>query len=316
MSEGLTIGVDIGGTKIAAGVVDAEGQILEQHREKTPNRDPAAVEHVVMELVDKLRQDRDIAAVGIGCAGLVDETRSRVLFAPNLGWKDEPLARAIQSTVNLPVVVENDANAAAWAEYRFGGGQGAPELVMVTVGTGIGGGIVIHGGLYRGRYGAAAEFGHVQLEVDGRLCACGNRGCWEQYASGTALVREGRTLAAERRGEAETLLSFGDGTPEGVQGEHITWAAKMGDEVALSCFDYLGMWLGRGMANIAAVLDPGRFVIGGGVCEAGDLLLAPTRRSFLEHLTGREHRPQPTLTLAVLGNDSGIIGAADLARIR
>lgn len=314
MGENLTIGVDIGGTKIAAGLVDEDGHILEQMREATPNRDPAAVEHVVVELIGQLRADHDVSAVGIGCAGLVDETRSRVLFAPNLGWKDEPLARAVQAVVDLPVVVENDANAAAWAEFRFGGGRDEPELVMVTVGTGIGGGVVIRGELYRGRFGAAAEFGHVQLEVDGRLCACGNRGCWEQYASGTALVREGRTLAAERRGEADTLLSFGDGTPEGVQGAHITWAAKMGDEVALSCFDYLGLWLGRGIADIASVLDPGRFVIGGGVCEAGDLLLAPTRRSFLEHLPGRDRRPHATLTLAELGNDAGIIGAADLAR--
>lgn len=314
MGESLTIGVDIGGTKIAAGLVDEGGRVLEQMREATPNRDPAAVEHVVAELIGKLRADHDVSAVGIGCAGLVDETRSRVLFAPNLGWKDQPLARAIQALVDLPVVVENDANAAAWAEYRFGGGRDEPELVMVTVGTGIGGGVVIRGELYRGRFGAAAEFGHVQLEVDGRFCACGNRGCWEQYASGTALVREGRTLAAERRGEADILLSFGDGTPEGVQGTHITWAAKMGDEVALSCFDYLGLWLGRGIANIASVLDPGRVVIGGGVCEAGDLLLAPTRRSFLEHLPGRDYRPQATLTLAELGNDAGIIGAADLAR--
>lgn len=312
----LTVGVDIGGTKIAAGVVDQDGVILASERVATGGRDAETVEVAIAEQVAKLSEQYDIEAVGIGAAGFVDEKRSRVNFAPNLGWRDEPLRMAVESAVGVPVVVENDANAAAWGEYRFGAGKGLDYLCMITVGTGIGAGIIIDGSLYRGRWGAAAEFGHMCVSPGGRPCSCGNRGCWEQYASGNALVREARWLASERRTEAEALLDLGDGTPEGVQGLHVTEAAREGDQVALAAFDFVARWLGVGMADIAAVLDPECFVIGGGVSEAGDVLLTSTVRSFTESVTGREHRTLPKTVIATLGNTAGLVGAADLARFR
>lgn len=313
---GLTVGIDIGGTKIAAGVVDEGGRILARQRVATGGRDAEKVEQTVADLILQLREEYDIEAVGIGAAGFVDEKRSRVNFAPNLGWKDEPLRMAVESVVGLPVVVENDANAAAWGEFRFGAGKDRDYVVTITVGTGIGAGIVLEGNLYRGRWGAAAEFGHLNVDPGGRPCGCGNRGCWEQYASGNALVREARYLASERRGEAETLLDLGDGTPEGVQGVHITKAAREGDPVALAAFDFISRWLGQGMADVAAILDPECFVIGGGVSEAGDVLLASTVRAFTESVSGREHRQLPKVVIAKLGNSAGLVGAADLARFR
>ncbi|MFN8183465.1 MAG: ROK family glucokinase [Candidatus Nanopelagicales bacterium] len=313
---GLTVGIDIGGTKIAAGVVDDQGRILARQRVATPGRDAEQVEQTVCDLVLALEKEHDIEAVGIGAAGFVDEKRSRVNFAPNLGWKDEPLRRAVESVIDLPVVVENDANAAAWGEYRFGAGKDREYLVTITIGTGIGAGIILDGSLYRGRWGAAAEFGHLNVDPGGRPCGCGNRGCWEQYASGNALVREARYLASERRADAETLLDLGDGTPEGVQGLHVTQAAREGDPVALAAFDFVSRWLGQGMADITAVLDPECFVIGGGVSEAGDLLLASTVRAFTESVSGKDTRPLPKVLIAKLGNAAGLVGAADLARIR
>ena len=212
--------------------------------------------------------------------------------------------------------MENDANAAAWGEFRFGAGRDAHDLVAVTVGTGIGGGIVLSDRLVRGAFGMAAEFGHLVRVPDGRLCGCGKRGCWEQYASGNALLRKARELAAERRNEAHTLLDLGDGTPEGVTGKHITVAARDGDPVALEAFSRIGRWLGTGLADVAALLDPAMFVIGGGVSEAGELLLAPTRVAFVSALVAAGHRPHAQVVAAELGNDAGLVGAADLARDR
>ncbi len=311
---GLTVGIDIGGTKIAGGVVDDDGNILDQQRRETPSRGPSAVVKATAELVLEFKQQHDIEAVGVGVAGFVDAKRSKVLTAPNLGWKNEPLRQGIEAEVHLPVVVENDANAAAWAEFRYGAGVGHHHMVCVTVGTGIGGGIVIAGNLYRGSHGIAAEMGHMCVEVGGRLCGCGNRGCWEQYASGNALVREARMLAAERRDEADILLALGDGTPEGVSGKDITEAAKEGDVVALAAFDSVARWLGMGMADVWALLDPGVFVIGGGVSEADELLLGATKRAFKQARTGGDSLPMPDIYLAKLGNDAGLVGAADLAR--
>ena len=316
----VTIGVDIGGTKIAGGIVDPDGAILVRSRVATPVRTPGGVVAAIVEVVQELTASASAAGlgpvegVGLGAAGLVDETRSIVRFAPNLDWQEEGLGPAVSSGTGLRVVVENDANAAAWGEFRFGAGRGAHDLVAVTVGTGIGGGIVLRDQLVRGAYGMAGEFGHLVRVPDGRLCGCGKRGCWEQYASGNALLRKARDLAAERRHEASELLSLGDGTPEGVTGQHITVAARLGDPVALEAFARIGRWLGTGLADIAALLDPDKFVIGGGVSEAGELLLAPTRAAFESSLVAGDHRPHALVVAAELGNDAGIVGAADLAR--
>jgi glucokinase len=311
---GLTIGVDVGGTKVAAGVVDDQGNIVAKLRRSTPAASPEQTARVISEAVIELRDRHQVGAVGVGAAGYIDETRSTVLFAPNLAWRDEPLKKEVEDRVGLPVVVENDANATAWAETIFGAARGQQHVVLVTVGTGIGGGIVINGQLYRGRWGVGGEPGHYRVVPGGRLCGCGNRGCWEQYASGSALVAEAREFAARAAGGALRLLQLGGGVPAGITGPAITQAAREGDPAALRCFDIVGSWLGQGLADLAAILDPGCFVIGGGVSEAGELLLGPARAAFDAGLTGRTYRPTAEVRLAQLGPDAGLVGAADLAR--
>jgi glucokinase len=313
----LTIGVDVGGTKVAGGVVDEDGTILSQHRVETPARDAEATTTAITSVIEAMRAEHEVEAVGIGIAGFVDASRSTVYFAPNLlGWRDGPLRAEVEKRVGLPVVVENDANAAAWGEARFGAGREERFIVCVTVGTGVGGGIIADRQLYRGGFGVGAEIGHIQMVEGGRPCGCGQRGCWEQYASGGALVRDARERAAHSRAEAEILLGLGDGTPEGISGEHVTAAAQRGDPVAKASFDALGHWLGQGLADLAAVLDPECFVLGGGVSEAGELVLDPTAAAFQQLLTGTGRRPTAQVVLAQLGNDAGLVGAADLARYR
>lgn len=186
--------------------------------------------------------------------------------------------------------------------------------MALTVGTGIGGGIVLGGQLYRGRWGIGAEFGHLMVKPGGRRCGCGNRGCWEQYGSGRALVHEARELASVWPARAGRLLQLGKGEPEGIEGPEVTAAAREGDAAALECFAEVGRWLGQGMADLAAILDPGRFVIGGGVSDAGELLLAPARDAYAAALTGVGHRPVAEICQAELGTEAGLVGAADLAR--
>jgi glucokinase len=311
---GLAIGVDIGGTKVAAGVVDADGHILARLRRDTPAHDPDKVEEVIAEAIRELAADHEVEAAGLGAAGFVDAARSTVLFAPNLAWRNEPLRAAVEQRTGLPVVVENDANAAAWAETRFGAGHGQPNTVTLTVGTGLGGGVVLGGELIRGAFGAAAEVGHMNLVPDGRPCGCGLLGCWEQYASGRALVTEARQRAARAPEQARLLLELGDSRPESITGPMVTMAAVAGDPVALTSFEAVGTWLGHGMADLAAILDPRVFIIGGGVSEAGELLAGPARQIFQAKLTARSHRPTATVRVAKLGQDAGLIGAADLAR--
>jgi glucokinase len=310
----LAIGVDIGGTKVAAGVVDHRGRVLARARRLTPSRDPEAVEETIVEVVGELRLRHEVVAVGIGAAGFVDADRARVLFAPHLAWRNEPLREAVAATLGLPVVVENDANAAAWAEWRFGAGRGETRLVCVTLGTGIGGGIVLDGEVQRGRYGMAGEFGHMVVVPDGHRCECGNRGCLEQYASGNMLGREARELARAGSPVTVPLVERVGGDIDALVGPVITEAARDGDPVAIELFEEMGRWLGIGLANLAAALDPGMFVIGGGVSDAGELLLRPARESFRRTLTGRGFRPEPRIVPAALGPEAGLVGAADLAR--
>ncbi|MCX6432925.1 MAG: ROK family glucokinase [Actinobacteria bacterium] len=313
---GLSIGVDIGGTKILAGTVTENGEVVATARRPTPRHDAEDVLDLVADVVNELiaGSAEPLVGVGLGVAGLVDAERSHVYFAPNLRWSQVPVRELLEAACGLPVVVENDGNVAAWGEYRFGAGRDSGDLTLVTVGTGIGGGIVINGGLFRGAHGVAGEIGHINAVPDGRPCGCGRNGCLEQYASGDALVREARLLAADRRAEAGVLLAMGDGTPEGVQGVHITEAARAGDPVALEAFTVVGTWLGRGLADLAAVLDPEVFVIGGGVSDAGDLLLASARQTLADKLIGQQDRPAPLVKVAELTNRAGLVGAADLAR--
>lgn len=313
---GFTIGVDVGGTKVAAGVVDDQGAVVAAVREATPKTDPSAIAEVIATLVTRLAAEHPVDAVGIGAAGFIDTKRSTVYFAPNLAWRDEPLTERLAKVVDLPIVVENDGNCHAWAETRFGAARGCTDVVAVIVGTGIGGGIVLDGRLYRGGFGIAGEIGHLRVVPDGEACGCGQRGCYEQYASGNALVRHARRLAAAHPDRAARLLRAAGGHPEQITGPQITAAARDGDPVALECFAEIGRWLGEGLAGLAAVLDPACFVVGGGVAEAGELLLGPARAAFQATLTGAAYRPQPAVRLAALGSAAGIVGAADLARAR
>jgi glucokinase len=311
---GLAIGVDIGGTKVAAGVVDEEGRIIATARRDTPSHDPVKIQEVIAEVVEELQALNRVEAVGIGAAGFVDAGRAKVVFAPNLAWRDEPLKAALESRCGLPVVVENDANAAAWAEARFGAGRGRSFLVILTLGTGLGGGLVVAGELYRGRHGIAGEFGHLKVEPNGRRCGCGGRGCWERYASGTALVHEAQEIASVAPAISTRMLELAGGLPEAITGRIVTQAAQDGDEGAIEAFRSVGTWLGHGMASLANVLDPAMFVLGGGVSAAGDLVREPAVRALEERITARAYREVPTVRLAELGPEAGIVGAADLAR--
>ncbi|MGH3329366.1 MAG: ROK family glucokinase [Streptomycetales bacterium] len=310
----LTIGVDVGATKVAGGVVDEDGVIIARARRDTPSTDPAACADTVASVVLELAGRHDVTAVGLGAAGFVDEHRSVVLFAPNLAWRQEPLQERVGTRLDVPVIVENDANAAAWGEACFGAGRGQPHVICITVGTGIGGGVVVGGELYRGRFGIAGEFGHLRVVPNGIRCGCGNKGCWEMYASGSALVREARDLAEAGSPLASRLLELAGGRAEGITGPVVTRAAREGDPTATELFEGLGQWLGEGIASLTAILDPGCVVIGGGVSEAGELLLGPTRNAFQRALTGRGHRPAAQIRLAELGNEAGLVGVADLAR--
>ena len=255
-------------------MVDETGRILERRQTPTPTQSPQAAEDTIVDLVTELRRRLpEVRSVGIGAAGWVDNRQAVVAFSPHLAWRNEPLKEQLAKRIDLPLIVDNDANAAAWAEYRFGAGQGSSVLVCLTLGTGIGGGLVINGQLFRGTYGMAGEWGHMISVPGGHRCECGNRGCWEQYASGNALVREARELARSNSPMAYRLLEMLGGDPDAITGPGVTEAALKGETTAIELLGDVGTWLGEGIANLAAALDPDLFVIGGGVSAAGDLLL-------------------------------------------
>jgi glucokinase len=313
-----TIGIDIGGTKVLGGVVDAAGRVLARSLHPTPGTDVAEVERVIALVVEELTAGlggpQEVSAVGIGAAGFVDAERSRVRFSPHLAWRDEPLRDAVQARVGLPVVVDNDANAAALAETRFGAAVGHRHVLCLTLGTGIGGALVLDGRVLRGANGMAGEFGHLQVVPGGHRCECGNRGCWEQYASGNALVRDARELIRAASPVAHRLRDLVGGDAELVTGPLVTDAAREGDPLAVELFHEMGGWLGVGLAGMTAAFDPSCIVVGGGVSDAGEILLAPARAAFSRTLVGRGHRREPDIVRAALGGDAGLIGAAAMAR--
>ncbi len=312
----MTLGVDIGGTKIAAGMVADDGSIVAMSRRDTPASDPDAIEATVAEIIEDLIAEHAVSGVGIAAAGFVSEDRSAVRFAPNIAWRERPIAQALKARTGIDVVVENDANAAAWAEYRFGAGRGHEHVTMVTLGTGLGGGIIIGGRLLRGAHGAAAEIGHVRAVPDGRQCGCGNRGCWEQYIAGRALEREAEERATADPDWAPGLLQLAAGHPDGITGPMVTELAMAGDSDLVALLAEYGRRVGAFVASMVAVLDPAVVVIGGGVSKAGDLLLGPAQEGFLAQLSARGHRPAAEIRLAELGNAAGLVGVADLARTR
>ncbi|MCR2763418.1 ROK family glucokinase [Microbacterium sp. zg.B48] len=306
----LKVGIDIGGTKIAGGVVDASGRILEQLRVDTPV-DTRALADAVIAMVRSLRESHDVEAVGVAAAGFVDRDRASVIHAPNIAWRNEPLKAVLEARIDLPVTIENDANAAGWAEFRFGAGRNVDNMVMLTMGTGVGGAVVLDGALFRGGHGIAAELGHTRFSRDGLLCGCGQQGCLEQYASGRALQREANAIAdAGGMGAGLAAVRAGQGTLEGAAISRLVMA---GDPGAVEALRRVATALGEACGGFQAVLDPELFVIGGGVAQLGDQLLGPVRIAYETSLPGYGDRPVAAFAIAQLGNDAGLIGAADLA---
>lgn len=306
---GVVVGVDIGGTKVLAGTVDAHGRIGRMALRTTPGRrvQTRQVEDALVEAVVEAAGGAPLAGVGVAAAGFVDSAGERVMFAPHLPWQGEPLRDLLTERLGCPVGLDNDANCAARAEAHHGAARGAASALMITMGTGIGGAVLLEGRVVRGANGMAGEFGHMQVVADGRPCECGRRGCWEQYSSGNALVRDARTLMAD---QPSVLLEMAGGSPDGVTGPMVTSAAEQGDLVARRAFASVGDWLGVGTANLVAALDPEVVVVGGGVSAAGDKLLDPARTALRRSLVGAAHRRVPDLVGAQLGPRAGMVGAA------
>ena len=312
----FTIGIDVGGSKVLGGVVDESGKVLATARKDTPRQGGSALTQTIAEIAQALMRQYTVACVGVSAAGFVSSDRKTMLATPNIAdWNGVDLDTELTKLIGLPVIIENDANAAAWGEAKFGAGRNEDHMMMLTVGTGIGGGVVVNGALYRGAFGTASEFGHMRVVPDGDLCGCGARGCFEQYASGNALLRHAREAINASPEIARNLLSRGDGTVAGLTGDAITDAARDGDPVALAAFNTTAQWLGAGIAALSAVLDPACVVIGGGVIDAGEILLAPTRKALERTMPFAGKHPSPRIISAELGNQAGLVGVADLARL-
>ncbi|HVF31476.1 MAG TPA: ROK family protein [Acidimicrobiales bacterium] len=310
-----TVGVDLGGTKCLGVVVDDAGTVVDELRVPTPRGSEAAIVEVLTDVASTLMgRHADAVAVGVGVPGLVDAT-GLLRFAPNLpGVVDLPLAAPLTEALGVPVVVENDASCAGWGEREAGAGRGRQHLLLVTLGTGIGGGIILGGRLFRGHHGFAGEIGHMVVDPHGPPCVCGQRGCWERFASGSGLGRLAREASVG--GRADRIVALAGGDPEDVKGEHVTAAAGEGDDEALAVMADFGWWVALGLANLANAFDPELFVLGGGLVEAGEVLLTPVRKAFGELLDGADHRPDIGIVAAELGEHAGAIGAARLARPR
>ena len=304
------VGIDVGGTKIASLLVDRNGAILDRDVRPTPAHEQEATLQA-MEASSRAVLTAEVAAIGISAAGLVEAGMGIMRYAPNLSWRDAPLVERIGGTFGLPTVADNDNNAAAWGEYRFGIGRGHANILFVGVGTGIGGGIIADGALLRGAHGFAAEIGHTIVEPDGPVCGCGNHGCWEQVASGSAIVRDAR--AAVMKHPHSLLVKLSGGDPAHVTGSMVTEAARQGDTVSRGILNEVGHRLGQGIAGLVNVLDPELVIVGGGVSEAGDLLLAPARTAYSRSVEGGAFRPDVPILAASLVNDAGGIGAATMA---
>ncbi|QEW00303.1 ROK family glucokinase [Microbacterium caowuchunii] len=308
------VGIDIGGTKIAGGIVDENGDIIRRSRVATPV-DVAEIEAAVAAMVTELAAGEPVVA-GVAAAGFIDRDRSRVYFAPNIAWRDEPLRERLEALTGVPVLIENDANAAGWAEYRYGAGEDLRDVVMLTLGTGVGGAVVVDGALLRGGHGVAAELGHMRLIPNGRTCGCGQRGCLEVYGSGRALQQEAAEIAQDAAFGIGAGLAAAAGAPEGLSGEVISRLVQQGDPGALEALRRIAVAVGTACGSFAAILDPERFVIGGGVSQLGEVLLAPMREAFADAMPAYGSRPVADFAVARLTNDAGVIGVADLARRR
>ncbi len=303
-------GIDVGGTKFLGVVVDEHGEVVLERRRATPK----GADQVIDALVDFAGELGAWDSLGIGVPGLV--TRTGVLrAAPNLVSVAElAVGPRVAAALGRPVAIDNDATCAALAEWQYGAGRGVDDMVMVTLGTGIGGGIVAGGRLQRGANGFAGEIGHIVVDPDGPACPCGRKGCWERYASGTGLARLAREQVRGQRGARVVELAGGD--PDQVRGEHVQAAAREGDADALAVIDDFGRWAAIGLVSLANVLDPAMFVLGGGLAASADVLLEPIGRWFRALLYAPDLRPHPALVFADLGERAGAVGAALLTEHR
>lgn len=311
-----SLGIDIGGTKIASGVFDEKHQIVQRWQVPTPPTAPAINAQIASVYREAKEQIGGIKAIGISAAGNVAADRRTMTFSANIpSWVGYPLADNVSHLIDdeVPVIVENDANSAGWGEYICGAGRGSRNMVMLTVGTGLGGAFILNGQLYRGSYGMAAEVGHLPMVPDGETCGCGLRGCAEKYISGTALERFARSAVRRRPEQGKRLLELSGGDIDAIRGQMVSQAAKEGDGLALYAFNKIGEWLGRTMAAISAMLDPDCYVIGGGVVAIGDILMQPARNNYIRFLEAAAYRPHAKVLVASAGNDAGMIGVADLA---
>ena len=310
------IGIDIGGTKVLGGVVTGTGEILATARRDTPREGGRALTEAIANVATELAQQYPVDSIGVSAAGFISSDRQTMLATPNISnWNGVNLVAELTEILDKKIVLENDANAAAWGEFKFGAGRGRNDLMMLTLGTGVGGGLILDGAVFRGAFGIGAELGHIRLVPDGHLCGCGIRGCLEQYASGSALMRHAREAIDASPLLARNLLDRGDGTIEGLRGNHITEAARDGDPVAIAAFNTMATYLGAGIASLCAVIDPSCVVLGGGVIDAGELFLGPTRDAALRLIPFSGKHPYPDIVAAELGNHAGLVGVADLSRI-
>ena len=311
-----TIGIDVGGTKVLGGVVAESGEILATARRDTPREGGRVLTETIAQVATELAEQFPVESVGVSAAGFISSDRQTILATPNIaGWNGVNLVSELKQILGKTIVLENDANAAAWGEFKFGAGRGRNDLMLLTLGTGVGGGLILDGALFRGAFGIGAELGHIRLIPDGQLCGCGIRGCLEQYVSGSALLRHAREAIEASPLLARNLLERGDGTLEGLKGQHITEAARESDPVALAAFNTLANYLGAGIASLCAVIDPSCIVIGGGVIDAGELFLEPTREAAFRLTSFSGKHPVPEIVAAELGNNAGLVGVADLSRI-
>ncbi|MEY4425349.1 MAG: hypothetical protein RJB56_976 [Actinomycetota bacterium] len=308
-----TVGIDIGGTKIAGALVDIDGNIVAESKVPTPAQDPDALVDAVVALVTELSLGREVLGVGVAAAGFIDADQSNIIYAPNLSWRNEPFKAKLQAKLPLPVIIENDANAAAWAEFRYGAGKGFQHMVMLTIGTGVGGAVIVNGQMLRGGFGIAGELGHLRVVPNGKLCGCGQHGCLESYGSGTALLKAAKELASSDLEIGSRLRELEAQAGE-LTGAQVYTAILEKDPGALQILTELGTWLGEAIGSLTAVLDPQVVVIGGGVSAAGDVLLNPIREAYLAHLPARGFRPELEIKGAEFVNAAGVVGAADLVR--
>jgi len=311
-SSDLTIGIDIGGTKISVGVVDSSGNIIDTSRISTPTEGGRELILAVINLIKELKEKHEVKAIGISIAALISSDYGTIVGAPNIANLSKlNFVNEIKEEFKLPIIVENDANAAMWAEFKFGNAKGLNPVMFFIIGTGVGGGLVIDGKLFKGANGIGAEFGHMCVVPNGILCGCGSKGCIEQYASGGALIRYANESLLANPDKSEEVLSFGEGK---LSGTALSKAAKAGNELALAAFSKQADWLGLACASYSLIIDPQAIIIGGGVVDAGELFLAPVRAAMRKYMPFAESHVPPKIIAAKFGNDAGLIGAADLVR--